>query len=211
MVAQKEKWFQEQDLIPRLRLIFSSASQGPGHCWPFLEIVTNLESAVLQTFSEGENCWWQGPAFFLALFPSYLVSVDSCSHDHSPSQNTSLLNLSFISVDSYPCGHNDRYHALPIHIAGLVLSQGLTFIDRRRKGGREGENMVGRKETGDLQFVSGVNFWAASPVKSSTVLPSDADRGALVSMWICGLESTILKIPSEVLFRGCKPNHYAKS
>lgn len=84
--------------------------------------------------------------------------MDSYSHDHSPSQNASLLILWFISVDSYPCSHNDRYHALPLHIVGLVLSQGLTFIDRRRKGGREGENMVGRKETGNLQFVSGVNF-----------------------------------------------------
>lgn len=38
-------------------------------------------------------------------------------------------------------------HVLPIHIVGLVLRQGLIFIDGRRKGGRTDKiQMEGRKQ-----------------------------------------------------------------
>lgn len=43
----------------------------------------------------------------------------------------------------------------PIQIAGLVLSQGLIFIDRMlegREGEREGGDMSGRKETGIIDL-----------------------------------------------------------
>lgn len=39
-------------------------------------------------------------------------------------------------------------HVLPNHIVGLVLGQGLIFIDGRRKEGRMDKNKDGRKETG---------------------------------------------------------------